>query len=227
MNVGPTGIPNPNAAYVNDLNSLYFNGFHGTSTDVIYPASDNFGPSVTAGENALVTDVLNLYDTGQISAAHPLLLDGYSQGSMVIGDAESILAKDGIPSADIHILLLGDTAAAPTFVGGVEESAGWLSTIAGPGTLMGDVMCLIGWCNIVGNATPDNFYPTEVVTVNGDNWADAPNAGSSLIHDSYLGLTPAELATATPIIEGLTTYFDVPQTATQLLDSLLVSILAL
>ena len=77
---------------------------------------------------------------------------------------------------------------------------------------------------------PDNLYPTEVYNINGDFWAQPGSDGTTFqgeifgmeLHDAYLGLTPAEIASATPVVEGMTTVFDIPTlTLTELWDALL------
>ena len=42
-------------------------------------------------------------------------------------------------------------------------------------------------------------------------------------HDAYLGLTPAEISSAVPVIDGLTTYFDIPALYTTALDNALLT----
>ena len=78
--------------------------------------------------------------------------------------------------------------------------------------------------------TPDNLYPSEVYNINGDFWAQPGASGITLqdillgmeLHEAYLGLTPAEIASAAPVVEGLTTYFDIPTlTSTELWDAMI------
>jgi hypothetical protein len=88
----------------------------------------------------------------------------------------------------------------------------------------------LGWQNLVGDTTPDNLYPTEVYTINGDFWADYANAASNgqELHDAYLGLTSAEIDSATQVVDGLTTYYDIPTlTSPELFEALLRAFSAL
>ena len=183
--VGPTGEGEPNAAYIADAESLYINS--GNVTDVNYAAGDNFGPSVTQGENALTTMVETDYKDGLISPSDPLTLFGYSQGSVVITDDETTLKDYGIPSDDLRILLIGDTASSQHgWDGAAGPVDGYLDNTTAPGTYMADLLQDFGWGNLVGNTTPDNLFPTEVVTIYGDNWADVPGESapySAWIHE--------------------------------------------
>lgn len=80
---------------------------------------------------------------------------------------------------------------------------------------------------------PDNLYPTEVYNIAGDFWVLPGTLGTSwqdielelLQHFAYLWLSPAEIASATPVVEGLTTVFEMPTlTLTDLWDVLLNAI---
>ena len=77
---------------------------------------------------------------------------------------------------------------------------------------------------------PDNLYPTEVYDINGDWWALPGSIGTTaqdvelglLLHEAYLGLTPAEIDSATSVVEGMTTVYDIPTlTITELWEALL------
>ena len=77
---------------------------------------------------------------------------------------------------------------------------------------------------------PDNLFPTEIYNIHGDAWAEPLSMGTSLhdifygmlLHDAYLGLTPAEIASATSAVDGLTTIHEIPTLATNaLLEALL------
>jgi hypothetical protein len=77
---------------------------------------------------------------------------------------------------------------------------------------------------------PDDLFPTDVYNIHGDAWAEPLSLGTSLhdifygmlLHESYLGLTPAEIGSATTVVDGLTTFHDIPTLATNaLLEALL------
>ena len=66
--------------------------------------------------------------------------------------------------------------------------------------------------------------------IDGDFWANPGSVGTTwqdvllgmLLHDTYLGLTPAEIDSATQVVEGMTTVYDIPTlTTTELWEALL------
>lgn len=227
--VGPTGVAYPNATYIADAEKLYLepNGFspNGIAEDLpFYPASDNFGLSVAVGENDLTTFTVAEYYLGVFDAAHPLTLFCYSQGAVICNNDEPILIRDGIPSDAIKIVEIGDTSSSQTGWDGAPGPVdGFLDNTAAPGSLTAFLLDAIGWGNLVGDTTPNNDYDTLVYTINGDTWADVTGPFCLLCHDAYLGLTPAEISAAVPVIDGLTTYFDIPALSTTALDNALLS----
>lgn len=227
--VGPTGIDMPNAIYIADAERLYLepNGFSpfGIAADLpFYPASADFGPSVTAGQLSLAAATVLGYDLGFFDAAHPLTLFCYSQGAVVCNNDEPILIKEGIPSDAVRIVEIGDTSSAQTgWDGAPGPIDGFLDNTAAPGTLTAFVLEALGWGNLVGDTTPNNDYPTYVYTIYGDIWADVANPVCLLCHDAYLGLTPAEISSAVPVIDGLTTYWDIPALSATALDNALLN----
>jgi len=227
--VGPTGIGDPNATYIADADTLYLepNGFspNGIAEDLAYyQASDNFGPSLATGQNDLTTVAVADYYLGVFNAAHPLTLFCYSQGAVICNNDEPTLIKDGIPSDAIKIVEIGDTSSAQTgWDGAPGPIDGFLDNTAAPGTLPAFVLDALGWGNLVGDTTPANDYDTYVYTLYGDMWADVTAPLCLLCHDAYLGLTPAEISSAVPVIDGLTTYFDIPALSTTALDNALLA----
>jgi len=176
--VGRTGVGDPNATYIADAEALYLdpNGFSptGIAEDLaFYPASDNFGPSVAAGQNGLTTTAVLDYYLGAFNAAHPLTLFCYSQGAVVCNNDEPTLIKDGIPSDAIKIVEIGDTSSSQTgWDGAPGPIDGFLDNTAAPGTLTALGLDALGWGNLVGDTTPTNDYDTYVDTIYGDEWAD-------------------------------------------------------
>jgi hypothetical protein len=228
--VGPTGIDYPNAAYIADAENLYLepNGFspNGIALGLPYPASDNFGPSVAEGQFNLATAALAGYYLGVFDAAHPLTLFCYSQGAVICNNDELILFNGGIPSNAINIVEIGDTSSSQTGWDGAPGPVdGFLDNAAAPGTLTALGLYALGWGNLVGDITPNNYYDTYVYTIYGDPWADLSDPVCLLCHDAYLGLTPAEISAAVPVIDGLTTYFDIPALSTTALENALLNAL--
>jgi len=227
--VGPTGIDYPNATYIADAEKLYLepNGFspNGSAEDLaLYAASDNFGPSVAAGQNDLTLAAVADYYLGMFNAEHPLTLFCYSQGAVVCNNDEPTLIKLGIPSDDIKIVEIGDTSSSQTgWDGAPGPIDGFLDNYAAPGSVTALGLDALGWGNLVGDTTPNNDYDTYVYTLYGDMWADVTAPLCVLCHDAYLGLTPAEISSAVPVIDGLTTYFDIPALSTTALDNALLA----
>ena len=90
---------------------------------------------------------------------------------------------------------------------------------------MVDAFNEFGAGDVLGLATPDNLYPTEVYSLSGDGWAiyddGANKVGMLTEHLEYLGLTPQEIASAgPPVVDGLTDYFTIPDSMVNNLDAL-------
>jgi PE-PPE domain len=212
--LGPTSIPTPGEGYLSDVDKLYLdpNGFDGTTTAFTTPETSDFGPSVSQGETDLVNEVSSMYNAGDFGVDDPLTIFSYSQSAVVTSLAEQQLADDGIPTDALRLVMVGDTASA---------AGGFLNTW-GETALGKDILDDLGWQNLVGATTPNDLYPTEVYTVNGDFWADYPNAASDgmTLHDTYLGLTEAEIQSATTTVDGLTDYNLIPDPS-NILEALL------
>lgn len=199
--LGSTGIPTPDAAYMSDAEKLYLdpNGYDGTTASTLAlttPESYDFGPSVTQGENDLVNAVVADYQAGGMDCT-----------------------ASGVCSDPLTIFTYSQSSA----VASLAEQQ--LADDKIPSEALRFVM--LG-ANPAG--VPDNLYPTEVYNINGDFWAEPGSVGTNLqdivlgmlLHDAYLGLTPAEIDSATAVVEGMTTYFDIPTLTTgELWDALL------
>ena len=232
--LGPTLFGAPGAGYISHTLNDYLDpaGFGGNASDVedvIYPASENFGPSVATGEADLTQAVLayfgctNVCTPTEIADHAPLTLDGYSQGADVISGDEQTLADDGIPEDALRILMAGDTSSTQPAGEVAGFGPGFLDAWPEQG-LNALILDLLGWgtnpaagsTDLITDLTPNNLYPTEVFTLQGDyygdygvNGTDAASDGTT-IHDAYNGLTVPEIDTATPVVDGLTTYYDIP-----------------
>jgi hypothetical protein len=62
-----------------------------------------------------------------------------------------------------------------------------------------------------------------VYTIYGDIWAGVSSPVCLLCHGACLGLTPAEIRSAVPVIDGMTAYFDIPALSTTALDNALLA----
>jgi PE-PPE domain len=212
--LGPTLLSNPAAwfipGYIPTIDKLYLEalGFpaDGTTTALITPETPDFGPSIKDGVDILVKAVEADYNAGTIGPDDPLTITGYSQSTVIISQAELILAAYGIQPQDLDIVLLGD-AAAPT---------GILSSPLG--IFVDD---LFGWTNLNNTVTPDDLYPTAVFTEPQDFFADQSGITSllgelygALAHGDYSGVTEATVQAALTdgVTDGLTTYYTLPVT---------------
>jgi hypothetical protein len=216
-------IPVANQEYADAVNKLYLepNGFDGTATNFIIPGTTNLVTSVTPGVHELVQGIESQYHAGDFSETDPLYIFGYSQGAVISSLAEQQLADDNIPTDALHFVMVGDSASAEggwlnSFVDSFPE---WLRPFAD------DALTLLGLSPVMGITTPDDLYPTDVYTLSGDgwaNWANNPNIlGMFVDHLMYLGLTPAEIDSATSVQDGLTDYYTIDSADVDGLSALL------
>jgi hypothetical protein len=188
--LGPTGISTPDPAYIQDALNLYLypNGYEGTTATTLpltTPETNDFATSVPQGETILINAIQADYNAG--------LMDCNSAG--VCSDPLTIFVYS--QSASVASLAEPKLAAdgIPT------DALRFVMLGANP------------------SGVPDNLYPTEVYDIYGDSYALPATAGTTTQsltfgaeeHDAYLGLTPAEIALATPTHEGMTTVFVIPE----------------
>lgn len=224
-------VPLANQDYAQTADQLYLapNGFDGTATVFITPEPGNEIASVAPGVQALVQAVEADYTAGDLSTSDPLYIFGYSQGAVESGLAEQQLHDFGIPSADLHFVMVGDSSSA---------EGGFLNSFVDsfPSSQQQSIADLLGQFGltppVLGATTPDDLYPTDVYSLSGDGWAnwdDGANiSGMFTEHLAYLGLTPAEIASATETTDGMTDYYTINSSnvdfATALYNQLLLSL---
>jgi hypothetical protein len=199
--LGPTGIPTPDAAYISDAENLYLdpNGYDGTTATTLAlttPETDNFTTSVSQGETDLVNAVVADYNAGDMACnASGVCSDPLTIFTYSQSSAVASLAEQQL--ADDKI---------PT------EALRFVMTGANP------------------TGAPDNLYPTDIYDIHGDAWAEPGSLGTTWqdvllgmgLHEAYMGLTPAEIDSATSVTDGLTTFHDIPTlTTTELWEALL------
>jgi hypothetical protein len=198
--LGPTGIPTPDAAYITDAENLYLdpNGYDGTTATTLAlttPETDNFTTSVPQGETDLVNAVVADYNAGDMACnASGVCSDPLTIFTYSQSSAVASLAEQQL--ADDKI---------PT------EALRFVMTGANP------------------TGVPDNLYPTDIYDIHGDAWAEPGSLGTTWqdvvlgleLHEAYMGLTPAEIDSATSVVDGMTTFHDIPTlTTTELLEAL-------
>jgi hypothetical protein len=200
--LGPTGIPTPNAAYISDAVRLYLdpNGYGGTTATTLAlttPETTSLS-SVPEGEKDLINAIVADYKSG----------DMHCNASGVCSDPLTIFTY----SQSSAVASLAEP----------QLQADKIPTDALRFVMLG--------ANPTG--VPDNLYPTDVYNIDGDIWAQPGTAGSATlqqlllgmeIHDAYLGLTSAEINSATHVVEGLTTVYDIPRLTTVELWEALIS----
>ncbi|KAA8962732.1 PE-PPE domain-containing protein [Mycobacterium sp.] len=238
--VGGSGLTTPGPAYADAADALYLapRGFTGTTQVVttpeeLYPFFGPFGgtldDSVAEGEKILDTTILTQFRGGNLSAENPAVVFGYSQSAIIESLLQSKLASQGVPSDDVHFVLIGDVSA-PN--GGLVERFN-LPDNAHP-TLPSLGITFTG-------AGPADLYPTDVYTHEYDGFADFPrypidvlsdlNAllGIAFEHTTYLGLTSEQISDAIVLpgseslgADTLTNYYMIPTQGLPLLDPLLL-----
>ncbi|MGB6209898.1 PE-PPE domain-containing protein [Mycobacterium sp.] len=198
--LGPTGIPTPNAAYISDAVKLYIdpNGYDGTTATTLAlttPETTSLS-SVPQGEKDLINAVVADYNAGDMHCASGVCSDPLTIFTYSQSSAVASLAEQQLAADKI-----------PT------EALRFVMLGANP------------------TGVPDNLYPTDVYNIDGDIWAQPGSAGSATLqelllgmelHDAYLGLTSAEIDSATSVVHGMTTIYDIPTlTTTELWEALI------
>jgi PE-PPE domain len=218
--------PINNSEWNEAATSLYLDpqGFSGTVSTLTIPEyihGDSLAQAVGAGAQDLVNAVEAQYNANDISSSDPLYIFGYSQSAVDASMAEQQLADDGIPSSDLHFVLVGDSASADggflnTFISSLPA---WLQQYET------EALLHAGIGDVLGATTPDNLYPTDVYTLSGDGWANWDDGANILgmvsTHLEYLGLTPAEVSTATvSAVDDMTTYLTINSAGVNGLEAL-------
>jgi hypothetical protein len=216
--MGGTSIPQPSQLYLDAADTLYLapRGFTGTLQSLFTP-EDASPTSESRGEQILDSTILQDFDKGDLSATNPLVVFGYSQSASISSAVMRELNGQGVPSQDVHFVLIGDPNSP---AGGSEVVTSHLY----PQYLQDNV------------ATPNDLYPTDVYTHEYDGVADFPrypidllsdlNASLGFIyeHGTYLSLTPQDIADAialpTSSADTMVNYYIIPSDSLPLLDPL-------
>jgi hypothetical protein len=216
--MGGTSIPQPSQLYLDAADALYLQprGFGGTLQSLFTP-EDASPTSEARGEQILDSTILQQFDSGDVSAQNPLVVFGYSQSASISTAVMRELAGQGVPSNDVHFVLIGDP---DNPAGGSEVVTSNLS----PQYLEANV------------ATPNDLYPTDVYTHEYDGVADFPkypinllsdlNAALGFIyeHGTYLSLTSEQISDAiqlpTTAADTMVNYYIIPAESLPLLDPL-------
>jgi hypothetical protein len=223
--VGASGLPTPPPGYIDAANALYLHLGDSAELRGVY-SPESFWP-LTGVEN-LTTDV-SIAEGGQnlatqieanVSPGSSLAVFGYSQGADVETTAMQQIYADGIPSDEVHFVMLGDPA---------NPDGGLLSRFGVD--IDGAKPTVPGLGITFSGPTPADEYPTDIYTYEYDGFADQPrypidflsdlNAllGMAFNHGDYL--SPDAMNSAFLLgSEGLTSYYMIPSETLPLLAPL-------
>lgn len=233
--MGGSGLETPGQTYADVIDAEYLapRDFTGTmqvltTPEALYPFlgpfTETFDQSEAQGQQILDTAILNQIATGDVDAANPVVVSGWSQSSVIASLVMPELASQGVPSDDVHFVLVGDVSA-PN--GGMLERfdlpAGTQPSIPSLGLTF-------------SGPTASDLYPTDIYTHEYDGFADFPqypvnvlsdlNAvlGIAFEHVTYPALTAEQVADAiqlpTSSADTLTNYYEIPVSTLPLLDPL-------
>ncbi|MGH3564220.1 MAG: PE-PPE domain-containing protein [Mycobacterium sp.] len=209
--IGGSGTPVPSQSYVDAADTLYLapRGFTGDAQSFftpegLYPLTGvktlPFDTSEAQGQQMLETAILNQIAGGHVDAENPVVVWGWSQSSVISSLLMPQLQAQGVPSDDVHFVLVGNESA-PN--GGVLERFnipidGQHPTVPSLGITFSGAM-------------PSDLYPTDNYTIEYDGFADFPQYTDNLIsdlngilgivfaHSQYQNLTAEQL---TPVADG-------------------------
>jgi hypothetical protein len=231
-------IPTPQ--YVDAVDTLYLQplGFTGTAEssfipDGLYPLTGvkslELGTSLGQDQQIMVSDIEGQIAAGGVSPENPVVVFSYSQSADAASLTMSQLAQQGVPSDDVHFVLVGDPQ---------NPNGGFANTFDFPA---GNTGAYTAFGIPLLPATPSDLYPTDIYTLEYDGSADFPHystnllsdlnayAGVFLAHFLYANLTPDQINNAILLPgsealtgEGLTDYYMIPNDNLPLLEPLLL-----
>jgi hypothetical protein len=233
--LGGSGLATPGQTYANVIDAEYLapRDFTGTTQvlttpEALYPFlgpfTEVFDKSEAQGQQILDAAILSQIATGDVNAANPVVVSGWSQSAVISSLLMPQLASQGVPNDDVHFVLVGDESA-PN--GGILERfdlpAGTQPSIPSLGLTF-------------SGPEASNLYPTDVYTHEYDGFADFPqypinplsdiNALLGIVfeHVTYPALTAEQIQDAiqlpTSTADLLTNYYEIPVSTLPLLDPL-------
>jgi PE-PPE domain len=237
---GGSGVPIPPPQYVDAADTLYLQplGFTGTpqssfTPEGAYPLTGvqslGFDTSLGQDQQIMVSDIESQIATGEVSPENPVVVFGYSQSSTSASLIMQQLHDAGVPSDDVHFVLVGDPD---------NPNGGFLSTFDFPA---GNTSAFTAFDASFYPSTPSDLYPTDIYSIEYDGFADFPHyttnllsdlnalLGIFLVHTEYLDLTPDQINSAILLPgsealtgEGLTDYYMIPNDYLPILEPLLL-----
>jgi hypothetical protein len=200
--LGSTGIATPGVGYISDALNLYLlpNGYEGdlaSTLPLTTPNTFSFLESVQQGQQDLINGILADFNAGDMGCN-----------------------ATGVCSDPLTIFTYSQSSA----VAALAEQQLFADKI--PTDALHFVM--LG-ANPTG--VPDIYFPTDIYNIDGDLWADPLSIDWSdwnsvvfgaMTHLVYLGLSPEEIASATTVVDGMTTIHEIPAlTVPELWDALI------
>jgi PE-PPE domain len=235
-----TGIPTPPQQVVDAADTLYLQplGFTGTAQSAFEPnqgypltgpKSEGIDTSLVQDQQIMVSDIEGQIAGGGVSPENPVVVFGYSQSSDAASQIMSQLTQQGVPSDDVHFVLVGDPQ---------NPNGGFFNTFDFPA---GNTGAFTAFDASFYPPTPSDLYPTDIYTLEYDGFADFPHypinllsdlnadLGVFLAHFVYLDITPQEIGSAQLLPgsealtgEGLTDYYMIPNDNLPILEPLLL-----
>jgi hypothetical protein len=235
-----SGDPVPPPQMVDAADTLYLQplGFTGTTQssfipDGLYPLTGvkslEFGTSLGQDQQIMVSDIEGQIAAGGVSPENPVVVFGYSQSSEAASLIMPTLAQQGVPSDDVHFVLVGDIS---------NPNGGFENTFDFPA---GNDSAYTAFGIPFLPPTPSDLYPTDIYTMEYDGSADLPHytsnllsdlnayVGIFLVHFVYLDITPDQINNAILLPgsealtgQGLTDYYMIPNDNLPLLEPLLL-----
>jgi hypothetical protein len=236
---GGTLLPTPPPQYVDAADTLYLQprGFTGTAqssytpegSSALDPSTLGYGTSLGQDQSIMISDIENQIAGGGVTPENPVVVFGYSQSSEASSLLIQQLQADGVPSDDVHFVLVGDL---------LNPNGGLLSTFDFPA---GNTSAFSALDVPFEPAAPSDLYPTDIYTLEYDGFADFPHyttdllsdlnamLGLFLVHATYLNLAPEQINNAMLLPgsealtgEGLTNYYVIPNDTLPILEPLLL-----
>ena len=236
---GGTGVPTPPPQYVDAADTLYLQhlGFTGTAqssytpegSSALDPNTLGYGTSLAQDQPIMVSDIESQIAGGGVSPENPVVVFGYSQSSEASSLLMQQLQNDGVPSDDVHFVMVGDP---------VNPDGGFMNTFDFPA---GNTSAFSPLDVPFEPATPADLYPTDIYTLEYDGFADFPHYTTNLLSDlnamlgfflahfTYLDLSPEQVDSAILLPgsealtgEGLTDYYMIANDTLPVLEPLLL-----
>jgi hypothetical protein len=236
---GGTLLPTPPEQTVDAADTLYLQplGFTGTAessytpegSSALDPNTIGYGMSLAQDQQIMVSDIESQIAGGGVSSENPVVVFGYSQSSEASSLLMQQLQADGVPSDDVHFVLVGDP---------VNPNGGFMNTFDFPA---GNTSAFSALDVPFEPATPSDLYPTDIYTLEYDGFADFPHYTTNLLSDlnamlgfflehiTYLNLTPDQINDTILLPgsealtgEGLTDYYMIPSNTLPILEPLLL-----